>query len=130
MKKKVISNYVRVLSFCMVIVSGNVTHATEISIKEEGEKTRTESYISMINDFSQGRVYEENEAKGIFTTKYRVSVSKATMRSGPGTEYASLGTLHKNDIVWVRSISNGWAKFKVNSKWHYISKNCIKKATY
>lgn len=67
---------------------------------------------------------------GLLTTKYRVTVNKATMRSGPGTNYSALGILYKNDVVWVRSISNGWAKFKVNGQWRYIPEKCIKKATY
>ena len=37
------------------------------------------------------KTFSENTEKGILTTKYRVSVSKATMRSGPGTSYTSLG---------------------------------------
>lgn len=82
--------------------------------------SNTESKITM----------DTNEAKRLFRTKYRVCVSKATMRSGPGTNYSSLGILYKNDVIWVQSISNGWAKFKVNSMWHYISTSCIEKATY
>ena len=82
-------------------------------------------YILTISDVTTYAA--ENTEKGILTTKYRVSVSKATMRSGPGTSYTSLGILYKNDIVWVRSINKGWAKFKVNNKWHYISTKCIRK---
>ena len=47
---------------------------------------------------------------GLLTTKYRVIVNKATMRSGPGTDYSAIGILYKNDVVWVWSISNGYSK--------------------
>lgn len=130
MKKKIVSACAGMLSICMVTVAGITTHAAEISVKGGRESIRIESFISTTDGTSQRKLPLENEAKGLFTTKYRVSVNKATMRSGPGTNYSSLGTLYKNDVVWVRSISDGWAKFKVNSKWHYISESCIKKATY
>ena len=129
MRKKIVSIGIGLMSVCMISVSTTKTHAAEMPVMHL-QDVRTETLFNIPDNSFGGRLPEENEAKGLFTTKYRVSVSKATMRSGPGTNYPSLGTLYKNDVVWVQSISNGWAKFKVNSKWHYISESCIKKATY
>lgn len=90
------------------------------------------SAMEFITVYKEYQIQESEEDSSLtkaplFTTRYVVCVNKATMRSGPGNNYSSLGTLYKNDVVWVRSISNGWAKFKINSKWHYISAACIKK---
>lgn len=127
MRKKIVFNAVGMFMCCMLVIPGITVHATELSKRGEGVN-KVEVYHA--DSLSSSEISENGNAKGILTTKYRVSVSKATMRSGPGANYSSLGTLYKNDVVWVRSISNGWAKFKVNSKWHYIPSSCIKKATY
>lgn len=108
-------------------LSGNTTYAADMPARAI-ENVRAGGFFDVSENHSENIFPGENKTKGFFTTKYKVSVNKATMRSGPGTRYSSLGILYKNDIVWVRSISNGWAKFKVNSKWHYISASCIKKA--
>lgn len=129
MRKKLVSVGIGLMSVCMMSAPATKTHAAEMPAMQS-QDVRMETYLGVPDNNLEGRLPEGNEAKGLFTTKYRVSVSKATMRSGPGTNYSSLGTLYKNDVVWVQSISNGWAKFKVNSKWHYISESCIKKATY
>lgn len=118
MKKKAISACIGTLAMSMVLVSG-VTTSAKVAASEQNVCISTEQNL------------EENELNAkspLFTTKYVVNVKKATMRSGSGTSYSSMGTLYKNDVVWVRSISNGWAKFKWNSKWSYISTGCIKKA--
>lgn len=113
MRKKILSACVGVMSVCMAAIP------------------ETEAYAAVM---SESEVYEaampgqESGTYGLFTTKYRVCVSQTAMRSGPGTNYPSLGTLYRDDIVWVWSISDGWAKFKVNSKWHYIKASCIEKA--
>lgn len=106
----------------MVSVPGITTHAAGIS--EKAEDTDLVTLACMSRNISLEGRPEENEPYGLFTTKYRVSATKATMRSGPGTNYPSSGTLYKNDVVWVYSISNGWAKFKVNSEWCFITFVC------
>lgn len=60
------------------------------------------------------------EPNNIFTKKYKVCVEKTTIRKGPGTSYASDGIIYKNDIVYVSSIKNGWAKFKLRGEWRYV----------
>lgn len=61
-----------------------------------------------------------NEPNNIFTKEYKVCVEKTTIRKGPGTSYASDGIIYKNDIVYVSSIKNGWAKFKLRGEWRYV----------
>ena len=43
------------------------------------------------------------------------------------TGYAVVGSLFKNDIVKVKSISEGWAKFKYDGQWRYVSATYLKK---
>ena len=52
-------------------------------------------------------------------------VKSVKMRSGPGTNYSVTGTKYKNNIVYVRKISNGWAKIKEKGKIHYLPANSI-----
>ena len=122
MKKRNLAICIVGMAFCYILTISDVTtyaaENTDYSIQTE---------TNYWNGNESEKTFSENTEKGILTTKYRVSVSKATMRSGPGTSYTSLGILYKNDIVWVRSINKGWAKFKVNNKWHYISTKCIRK---
>ena len=67
---------------------------------------------------------DEYEIK-FFETKYKVSVTSVIMRSGPGYSYSAEGTLYKNDIVYVKSISSGWAKFKVSGEWRYVPESAL-----
>ena len=77
---------------------------------------------------SSRSIEKDVSPNGLFTTKYYVSVTRVKTYSGPGTNYSVTGTRYKNDVIWVRSIKNGWAKFKVNGEWNYVSSKCIKKA--
>lgn len=64
---------------------------------------------------------------GLFGTKYVVNAD-VTVRSGPGYNYSSVGKLYKNDVVTIKSIDNGWAKFKYNdSQIRYIPESYIDK---
>lgn len=122
MKKRNLAICIVGMAFCYILTISDVTtYAAENT--DDSIQTETNYW----NGNESEKTFSENTEKGILTTKYRVSVSKATMRSGPGTSYTSFGILYKNDIVWVRSINKGWAKFKVNNKWHYISTKCIRK---
>lgn len=129
-KNKLKFTGVMMLTGYTLIMTSVSAYASEVpQIQQQKIVSQQQMILNISDNILEGQRSENGDAKGIFTTKYRVSVKKATMRSGPGTNYPSLGTLYKDDVVWVQSISNGWAKFKVNSKWHYISTNYIKKAT-
>ena len=112
MKKKFLANSVGIIAMCLVMVPGMTTYAKDTHSEEKAA------------------IMEQSELPAnapLFTTKYYVSAKKTTIKSGPGTNYSSMGTLYKNDVLWVKSISNGWAKFKWNSKWAYISASSIKR---
>ena len=70
---------------------------------------------------------QDVQVLGLFTTKYIVTANVLNIRSGPGTGYAVVGSLFKNDIVKVKSISEGWAKFKYDGQWRYVSATYLKK---
>ena len=113
MKKKIIANSVGILAMCLAMVPGMTIYAKDTRLEEKAAIMEQSALPANAT---------------LFTTKYYVSVKKTTIKSGPGTNYSSMGTLYKNDVLWVKSISNGWAKFKWNSKWAYISTSSIKKA--
>ena len=65
----------------------------------------------------------DSSDRSLHTTKY----AQATLRTGPGNNYSSAGTVKKGNIILVVSISNNWAKFKLRNNWVYISASSIKK---
>ena len=89
------------------------------------------SYEPIMSGFTYSQGTEagggKEDPKGFFTTEYYVSVAQATIYSGPGTNYTAMGTLYMNQHILVYTINNGWAKFKVNGVWYYISSSCITK---
>ena len=50
-----------------------------------------------------------------------VTASALNVRSGPGTNYASLGLLQRGTSVTVESVSGGWAQISYNGKTAYVS---------
>ena len=69
----------------------------------------------------------DSSDRSLHTTKYVVTSAQATLRTGPGNNYSSAGTVKKGNIILVVSISNNWAKFKLRNNWVYISASSIKK---
>lgn len=61
-----------------------------------------------------------------FTKTYVVTANNVNVRSGPGTNYAILGTYNANTEIKVKSIDNGWAKFEYGSGYAYISADYIR----
>lgn len=68
------------------------------------------------------------EPAWLFEKKYKVTGNNVNIRAGAGTKYDVVGTLYKGDIIYVKSIDNGWAKFKYNDQWRYVSSTYIKAA--
>ena len=102
MKKRNLAICIVGMAFCYILTISDVTtYAAENT--DDSIQTETNYW----NGNESEKTFSENTEKGILTTKYRVSVSKATMRSGPGTSYTSLGILYKNDIVWVATVYKG-----------------------
>ena len=57
----------------------------------------------------------DSSDRSLHTTKYVVTSAQATLRTGPGNNYSSAGTVKKGNIILVVSISNNWAKFKLRN---------------
>ena len=69
----------------------------------------------------------DSSNRSLHTTKYVVTSAQANLRTGPGNNYFSAGTVKKGNIILVVSISNNCAKFKLKNNWVYISASSIKK---
>ncbi len=110
MRKRIASAAIGLLVLCVLLGSGFRVSAAE------GQKASEIQKVSV-----------QSEVLGLFGEKYVVTAEKVSMRSGPGYRYPVAGILYKNDILWVRSIRNGWARFKVNGRWRYISERSIKR---
>nr|WP_243280440.1 SH3 domain-containing protein [Clostridium sp. 1001271B_151109_B4] len=60
------------------------------------------------------------------TSKGIVNVSSSlNVRSGAGTNYSTIGTLSKNEIVEIVETVNSWYKIKFNNGYGYVSKDYI-----
>ena len=77
---------------------------------------------------------ESNEEKPVEPEKPSVSVNKQgvvkvnsalNMRSGPGSNYGVIGTLHNNDKVEIIKEVDGWYEIRFNGKVGYASKSYI-----
>lgn len=68
------------------------------------------------------------EPAWVLTKKYKVTASTLNIRSKASTDGSVVGKLYKGDIINVKSIDNGWAKFKYNDQWRYVSSTYIKAA--
>lgn len=94
---------VMMLTGCTLVMTSISIYASEVpQIHQQKMVPQQQVILSISDNILEGKQSENGNEKGIFTTKYRVSVKKATMRFGPGTNYPSLGTLYKDDVVWVR----------------------------
>lgn len=90
----------------------------------------SKDYISIINENPE----DEETNEDIEIEKPSVSVNKQgvvkvnsalNMRSGPGSNYGVIGTLHNNDKVEIIKEVDGWYKIKFNGKVGYASKSYI-----
>ena len=137
MRKKIVFAGIWLMFLCMMPMPGIHVSAAEgqemLSLSEILGKPKTPK-VEALRDrtgrpdrSSAGETSVWSESLGLFSTKYIVTAKKVCMRSGPGYQYPVSGTLYKNDILWVRSVRNGWARFKVNGKWRYISERSIKR---
>lgn len=62
---------------CMMLATATKTHAAEIPVMQS-QDVKMETYLGVPGNNLEGRLPEGNDTKVFFTTKYRVSVSKAT----------------------------------------------------
>lgn len=106
----------------MLFSAGNSVFA---SVPETPETSPVYSqFADSITVANTGEIAEPND---LTLKPYKVIVSQTTIRTGPGSSYAAVATIYKKDIVYVRSINDGWAKIRLNSKWRYVKSSDITK---
>ncbi len=54
-----------------------------------------------------------------------VTANTLNLRTGPGTSYSRIASLHKGDKLEVTGETNGWYKVEVNKKSGYVSKDYV-----
>lgn len=75
------------------------------------------------------QVYDENVGIARFGgRKYKVTGNDVNVRSGAGTNYKIISKLQRGDIIKVKSIDNGWARFDNHGTDAYVSANYIQRA--
>lgn len=108
---------------------------TESTIEATADETGNDVVTFSVDDQTIVSDEVENSADyignnaytdGLFGTKYEVTGDKVNVRTGPGTSYESVAQLYKGDVVTVKSIENGWAKFKYHKEWRYISTSYLR----
>ena len=70
-----------------------------------------------------------NKSISFADTIKSVNASALNVRSGAGTNYKKIGTLHKGNKVTVISTSNGWSKIKFDGKTAYVSSKYLSNAS-
>ena len=125
MERKSMKNRILIIVICMIVFLSGImagaksVHASSFITANNPDLEDSSKRIATLPDV--------NEPNNIFTKKYKVCVKKTTIRKGPGTSYASDGIIYKNDIVYVSSIKNGWAKFKLRGEWRYVKASHLEK---
>ncbi len=61
----------------------------------------------------------------LFEKEYRVVVDTVSIRTAPDESAETCGVLYKDDIVYVKSIKNGWVGFKKQNVWRYIPEYAV-----
>lgn len=73
------------------------------------------------NDAPSGEVVDEDEEKKHGSVYIRSKTNGLNIRSGAGTNYPSLGSLDKNDMLSYKGQSGGWYITEYRSKTAYVS---------
>lgn len=141
MKKGILTIGKVTLSGALVLMSATTAFATDVNnnaLVTENEYISANSIIepvqkleniSLNSDLDSNINYENIDDIDTYwwgTKKYEVTGDNINIRTGPGTKYTSVGKLYKGDIIKVKSIDNGWAKFKYNDQYRYVSANYVK----
>ena len=66
-------------------------------------------------------INREQRFDALFPSRYSVTATALNVRSGPSASHSILGTLNRGDIIHVREIVNGWARFKFNGRNVYVN---------
>ena len=106
-----------------MIASAMPVYGQEVEVVTSSNGSGTEIIADTIVSDAMSMQADVN----LFEKQYKVISDTVIMRSGPGTSYSAEGTLYKGDILYVKSISNGWAKFKVSGEWRYVPESAIER---
>lgn len=116
-KRHLFQKTIGILLIVLLLLMQQVIFAAETRNPKNNETTYKEALFTK----------DQAEPNNLITKPYKVIVTQTTIRTGPGNSYPSDGIIYKGDIIHVRSISNGWAKFRVNSNWRYVKASHIQK---
>lgn len=134
MTRNLLSMTTFLLASVMMLSSTSTTLAAELDNSKIIETVFDTNAVLEISEndtlMSEAAISAEDavDPAWLLTKKYKVTGNDVNIRTGPGTSYAVVGTLYKGDIINVKSIDNGWAKFKYNGQWRYVSSTYIKAA--
>ncbi|MBR1853825.1 MAG: SH3 domain-containing protein [Lachnospiraceae bacterium] len=123
MRNKAKLTVLMTLSLTAMIASAMPVYAQEVEVVTSSNGSGTEIIADTIVSDAMSMQADVN----LFEKQYKVISDTVIMRSGPGTSYSAEGTLYKGDILYVKSISNGWAKFKVSGEWRYVPESAIER---
>lgn len=112
------------MTSALILIPTNTAFASELSDQKITTSAIVENNTLMIDSDSTSE--DAIEPAWILTKKYKVTGDDVRIRTGPGTSYAVVDHLYKGDIINVKSIDNGWAKFKYNGQWRYVSATYLK----
>ncbi len=124
MKKNLRSMTALLMTSTLMLIPANTAFASELSDQKITTSAIVENNTLMID--SDSTFEDAIEPAWILTKKYKVTGDDVRIRTGPGTSYAVVDHLYKNDIINVKSIDNGWAKFKYKGQWRYVSATYLK----
>ena len=108
-----------------LVTAGIITGYTDGTFKPQNLLTRTEFSILVVRSLDESyRQYDRVLKKETYVVTAEPSLN---IRSGAGTNFASLGKLYKNEQVDVYLIEGKWAKIIYNNKVGYIHSDYIRK---
>lgn len=110
-----------------MVQEGHENQEVPAAIQEIGDSFQDAKIMDTeVTVHENAEAADENiEPAWTFTRNYEVTGDDVNVRSGAGTNYKSVGKLQSGQIIKVKSIDNGWAKFKYDGVYRYVSANYI-----
>lgn len=123
MKKKLLAAGTGLMVFTMMLSPGITAWASE---NEANVAVEYETSLEDLGYLESATTVVSPE--WVIPRKYKVTANNVNIRTAANTSSDVVGKLYKGDIVWVKSINNGWAKFKYDGQWRYVSATYITEA--
>ncbi|MEH7548459.1 SH3 domain-containing protein [Neobacillus vireti] len=112
------------------LIIGKVTNGQALDVKSRQNGWLKISYKGKIGYISSQYTKETSTTSSGTATSgtYYVNATSLNVRSGAGTNYASIGKLNRGQAVSVkRDLGNGWYQISFNGRTGYVSKQFIVK---